>query len=216
MWYCSWIGQGTFQWLVSFLIGGFCPIGYFWLSNWISSSSPFGAAVLCQFFRWSIFAFSVCCFRLLPYFPAKCYFVFIYVLVAVSHFRNFRMFFRHFFRMSSSGCKSKIGDPVSIITSFLIPFTFIVVIVGHLFLSVILFIFSITKMIVTGWSNSSPIVVTSSAVTFRISCLLLSFCLHPLAKCPSLPQLLHNLFSAFLWWVPFGAFKKLRVFSLFF
>ena len=48
-------------------------------------------------------------------------------------------------------------------------------------------------MLDSDWSDSFPIIVVSSSVTLRILRLLFSFCLHARAKCPFLPQLLHQL-----------------------
>ena len=73
-------------------------------------------------------------------------------------------------------------DPVSIMNSFSVRFIYTVV-VKYLFLSVILFIFSIRYMLDSDWSDSCPIVVVPSSISFRILRLLFSFCLHNLAKC---------------------------------
>ena len=70
-------------------------------------------------------------------------------------------------------------------------------------------------MLDSDWSDSFPILVVSSPVMLRNLCLLVTFCLHTRAKCPFLPQLLHNLFNAGKLCVgfQFGALQNLHGFS---
>ena len=96
--------------------------------------------------------------------------------------------------MLSSAGNIEIDDAVSIMNSFLVLFIFTVV--KYLFLSVVLFIFSIRYILDSDWSDSTPIVVFSSSVTFRILRLLFFSSLHALANSPFFPQLLDNLSNA--------------------
>ena len=99
--------------------------------------------------------------------------------------------------MLSSAGNIEIDDAVSIMNSFLV--LFILTVVKYLFLSVVLFIFSIRHILDSDWSDSTPIVVFSlslSSVTFRILRLLFFSSLHALANSPFFPQLLDNLSNA--------------------
>ena len=68
--------------------------------------------------------------------------------------------------MFSSTGLIEIGDPVSTMNYFSLPFNFTIV-VSFLFLSVILFILSTICMLVSGSSDSPPIAADSSLVTLR-------------------------------------------------
>ena len=108
----------------------------------------------------------------------------------MSRYRCFTFCISVRFIIFSSTDNIEIGDPVSTMNSFSIPFTFTIV-VRYLFLSVILFVLSILRMLVFD-SSDSPAIASDSSVKLRTLRLKFSLCLHTRAKCPFFPQLLQR------------------------
>ena len=159
------------------LIGCCQPIVFCRLLVRISSSNLSWVMVSCLFSRLSRPPFSVCYFHIqhLPEFSPELYFFFVHILVSICYFLYFG-----WSMILSSGGINDIGDPVSIINSFITPLIFSVV-VKCLFVSSIFFISFIWWML----SLDSPDGSSESFGTFSVSLftfqLLFVFCLHAFA-----------------------------------